>query len=63
MIILYTFLIGMSAFTLLVVVEWMRIQFRSIDEAFSRPLATFHRQHCLYMEGVATLRSRRQEGN
>lgn len=54
MIILLTLLIGMSAYTLLVVSEWVRIQFRSVDDAFSRPLAVFQRDRHPYMEPPRT---------
>lgn len=50
MIILLTLLIGMSAYTLLIVSEWVRIQFRSVEDAFSRPLAVFQRDRHPYME-------------
>lgn len=52
MIILLTFLIGMSAYTLLIALEWVRIQFRVAHEAFSRPLAVFQREARPYMKRV-----------
>ena len=49
MIILYTFLIGMTLFTLQIAIEWVRVQFRSVEDAFSKPIATFQREHRSYM--------------
>jgi hypothetical protein len=49
MIVLTTFLIGMSVFQFLVAFEWLRRQWRSLDELFKRPLYSYQREPRRYM--------------
>lgn len=57
MIALALFLVGMTLYTLLIIWEWLRREWRACKVAFSKPLATYQREPRTYMLTTDALRN------